>query len=249
MSEVLPSTLRGPCIAFFPVFFLLGQLISAVIVFAAEDIEGPRSYRLCMMSQWPFSAVPLIVALIMPESPVHLIRRGKLNEAFQAQKRLDRAGEDTQGIIEQLQALILHEQETAGSDESKYLDCLKGIDRRRTIIVMFAAVLPQLLGLPILGDGPYFLQIAGMDSENSLIFLIAGIVGGLIGTIISMWLLTIVGRRKLSLVTLAPLVLLWLGSKLPFPFRQLHQFRRVLTERYSGHCRLLRFRRLTLVSS
>ncbi|KAJ9610482.1 hypothetical protein H2200_005259 [Cladophialophora chaetospira] len=211
MSELLPSTLRGPVIAFFPIFFLLGQLISAVIVFAAEDIEGPRSYRMCMISQWPFSAVPFIVALLMPESPVHLVRRGKLEAAFKAQRRLDRAGEDTQGHIEQLQALILHEQETAGSDESRYLDCLKGVDRRRTIIVMFAAVLPQLFGLPILGDGPYFLQIAGMDSGNSLIFLIAGIVGGLVGTIISMWLLTIVGRRKLSLMTLAPVILLWLG--------------------------------------
>ena len=216
MSELLPSTLRGPVIAFFPIFFLLGQLMSAVIIFSAEDMEGPQSYRMCMISQWPFSAVPLLVALLIPESPVYLIRKGKLEAAVKAQKRLDRAGEDTQGHIEQLQALILHEQETASSDESKYLDCFNGIDRRRTFIVMFAAVLPQLFGLPILGDGPYFLQIAGMESENSLIFLIAGIVGGLIGTFISMYLLTIVGRRKLSLVTLAPVIVLWLGSKLSF---------------------------------
>ncbi len=215
MSELLPSTLRGPVIAFFPVFFLLGQLMSAVIVFAAEDMEGPKSYRMCMISQWPFSAVPLIVALLMPESPVYLVCQGRLEAAFKAQARLNRAVEDTQGHIEQLQALTLHEQETASSDESKYLDCFKGVDRRRTFIVMFAAVLPQLFGLPVLGDGPYFLQIAGMESGNSLIFLIAGVVGGIIGTIISMYLLTIIGRRKLSLVTLAPVILLWLSSKWP----------------------------------
>ncbi|KIW65451.1 hypothetical protein PV04_07710 [Phialophora macrospora] len=211
MSELLPSTLRGPVIAFFPVFFLLGQLISAVIVFAAEDVEGPTSYRMCIISQWPFSAVPLIVALLLPESPIYLVRRGKLEAALKSQKRLDRAGEDSQGQIEQLQALILHEQESASSDESKYFDCFKGVDRRRTFIVMFAAVMPQLFALPILGDGPYFAQIAGMDSDVSLIFLISGIAGGLLGTIISMWLLTVVGRRRLSLITLAPLIFLWLG--------------------------------------
>jgi MFS family permease len=217
MSELLPSTLRGPVIAFFPVFFLLGQLISAVIVFAAEDVEGPTSYRMCIISQWPFSAVPLIVAVLLPESPIHLVRQGKLDAALKAQKRLDRASEDSQGRIEQLQALILHEQESASSDESKYLDCFRGVDRRRTIIVMFAAVMPQLFALPILGDGPYFIQVAGMDSENALIFLISGIVGGLLGTIISMWLLTFVGRRKISLITLAPVTLLWLGSKSHLP--------------------------------
>ena len=211
MSEVLPSSLRGPLIAFFPLIFLLGQLISAVIVFAAEDMEGPTAYRMCMISQWPFSAVPLIVALLIPESPVHLVRKDKMEAAYTAQRRLDRASEDTQRHLEQLQALIFHEQESAGSDETKYIDCFKGVDRRRSIIIMLVAVLPQLFGLPILGDGPYFLQIAGMDSENSLIFLISGIVGGLFGTIGSMWLLTVVGRRKLSLVTLAPLILMWLG--------------------------------------
>jgi hypothetical protein len=141
------------------------------------------------------------------------VRKGKLEAAFKAQKRLDRAAEDSHGQIERLQALILHEQQSASSDESAYIDCFKGVDRRRTVIIMFAAVLPQLFGLPILGDGPYFLQIAGMDSENSLIFLISGIVGGLLGTFISMWLLTVVGRRRLSLATLAPLIFLWLGSK------------------------------------
>ncbi|OCT49090.1 sugar transporter [Cladophialophora carrionii] len=211
MSELLPSTLRGPVIAFFPVFFLLGQLISAVIVFAAEDTEGPTSYRMCIISQWPFSAVPLLVALILPESPVYLVRKGKLEAAFKAQKRLDRASEDTQGRIEELQALILHEQESASTDETKYVDCFRGVDRRRTILVMFAAVMPQLIGLAILGDGPYFLQIAGMDSDDSLIFLISGIVGGLLGTIVSMWLLTFVGRRRLSIITLAPVIFLWLG--------------------------------------
>lgn len=49
-----------------------------------------------------------------------------------------------------------------------------------------------------------------MKARNSLIFLISGVIGGLIGNFISMWLLTRAGRRRLMITTLTPLVALWL---------------------------------------
>lgn len=159
MSEVLPPAIRAPVVAFFPVFQLVGQLISAGIALTAADIEGPKSYRICIISEWPFSALPLILSIIIPESPIFLVRKGRLEEAHKQQKRLDTAQDDTQAKIERIQALILHEQEAAQSDNSRYLDCFKGIDRRRTIIVLFAAIIPQLFGLPVLGDGSYFCKL------------------------------------------------------------------------------------------
>lgn len=211
MSENLPSVLRGPVIAFFPIFFLVGQLTSALIVMAAEDMSGRYSYRICLVSEWPFSAVPLILSLVLPESPVHLIRKGEMDAALKAQRRLDSPKMDSVAKVSRLQALLLHEQKKANGDRSKYIDCFKNTDMRRTMIAVFGAVVPQLFGLPILGDGAYFLQVAGMSSGRSIIFLVVGIVCGLIGNIISLWLLTFVGRRKLILITLAPLILLWLG--------------------------------------
>ncbi|KEF59050.1 uncharacterized protein A1O9_03893 [Exophiala aquamarina CBS 119918] len=211
MSEVLPPAIRAPLVAFFPVFQLVGQLVGAGITFSAEDIEGPDSYRICIISEFPFSALPILLSLLIPESPIYLVRKGRLEEAHKQQKRLDKANVDSRAKIERIQALILHEQEAAKSDRSRYADCFRGTDRRRTVIVLFSAVLPQLFGLPILGDGPYFLQIAGMEASNSLIFLIAGSVGGLLATLISMSLFTRIGRRRLMILTLAPVVVLWLA--------------------------------------
>ncbi|KIX10098.1 uncharacterized protein Z518_01179 [Rhinocladiella mackenziei CBS 650.93] len=211
MSEVLPQALRGPLIAFFPIFFLLGQLISAFIVFAAEDEESSESYRNCIISQWPFSALPLIISVLIPESPAYLVRRGRLEEATKAETRLNKAGANISATIAQLQRAIAHEQLEAQSDKARYLDCFKGIDRRRTLIVILAAVLPQLFGLALLGDGPYFMQMVGQGSSESIIFLIIGIVLGIIGSLVDMWLTTVTGRRKLILTTLLIITLLWLG--------------------------------------
>src|SRR5690606_20077167 len=76
MSEVLPPTLRGPVLAFFPIFTLLGQLLGAVAVFASLSYAGDISFRVPFASQWPFSAVTVILSWALPESPVWLLRRG-----------------------------------------------------------------------------------------------------------------------------------------------------------------------------
>jgi hypothetical protein len=211
MSEVLPSVLRGPIIAFFPIFFLLGQLMSALIVMDRDEVPGDSSYKICIASMWPFSVIPAFVAAIMPESPAHYVRKNRMDAALKAQRHLDTKNMDSSANIKRIQLFINHEQRKAESDKSRYLDCLRGTDLRRTLIACFGAMIPQLFGLPILGDGPYFLQIAGVDDDTSLIFLITGIVVAIIGTGISMWLLTRFGGRRLILFTLAPLFVLWLG--------------------------------------
>lgn len=211
MSEILPSVLRGPVIALFPLFVLLGQLLSAIIVINAEGVVGKSSYRMCIASEWPFSAIPILVAIFIPESPIHLIRKGRLDAAFKAQRRLEKFKCDASAVIQNLQEMVKHETETAHNERATYMDTFKDTDRRRTFIAMFAAILPQLFGLPILSDGPYFLQQAGMQSETSLIFLLSGIACGIVGNAVSLWLLTVVGRRKLVLAPLIPLAVLWLA--------------------------------------
>lgn len=55
-------------LAFFPIFILLGQLMGSVVVYKALDIAGSRGYKNCFISQWPFSALPLVVQLSSPKA-------------------------------------------------------------------------------------------------------------------------------------------------------------------------------------
>lgn len=85
---MLPVPLRGPFMAFFPIFKLLGQLIGAIASFTVIGSEEPSAYRLCFATQWPFSGLLSIFALLLPESPAYLLRKDISTPALRAMLRL-----------------------------------------------------------------------------------------------------------------------------------------------------------------
>ena len=90
-------------------------------------------------------------------------------------------------------------------------ECFHKRNFRRTFIVMWANSLTAIFGLPLLAKASYFLQIVGMKPNTSIIFLILGIVLGLVANAISVWIMSKVGRRPLVLITLLITAALWLS--------------------------------------
>ena len=205
MSEVLPPALRGPVLAFFPIFTLVGQLLGAVSVFTSLGYGGDVSFRVPFASQWPFSAITIVLAWFLPESPVWLLRRGCVEKALRCQRRLR---DDADEVIEELQETLHHEGEE-NSGRLSYLECFRGVDRRRTFIVIFANLLPQIFGLKLLSLVSYFIQVVGMDADLSLIMLIVGIIAGVIANVASLWTLRSFGRRPLCISTLLVTAVFW----------------------------------------
>ncbi|KAH8901661.1 MFS general substrate transporter [Thozetella sp. PMI_491] len=212
LSENLPSALRGPGLALFPIFTLIGQLIGSIIVQVTFGMPGTSSYRTCFASQWPFTALPLIVSVLLPESPPWLIRMKKLDAARTAYSRLDtRADPVRSAAFEALKHVIEIEQETSAKEKVTYSQCFGGTDRRRTVIAMFASLSPTLFGLPLYAQASYYLQTLGMDAGPSLAFVIVGAVLGFVSTLGSFWTLTRFGRRALILSSLSIATVLWLS--------------------------------------
>jgi MFS family permease len=206
MSEILPPTLRGSGMAFFPVFTLLGQLTGALVIFGA--LNAKNGFAIAFASQWPFSFVPIVVAFLIPESPTWLVRNRRMDQAHAAQARLDPPGTDTKAVIDKLLADIEHEEQSA---KVTFAQCFQGTNLRRTFIVMFSNSLPAIFGLPLLAKASYFLQLINMKANISIIFLILGIVLGLISNCVSVWVMSRVGRRSLVLVSLVISSALWLS--------------------------------------
>lgn len=210
MSETVPSQLRGTLLAVFPIFVLIGQVIGSVVIQIQIPVPGRQSYRVAFASQWAFGVVPLFLAFFLPESPAWLVRRCKVDEAKRAHLRLEGSQTDPFALASfaRLQATISREKiERPGLRE--YLACFKGSDGRRTFIVIFANMIPELFGMTLLGNASYFLQTIGVSHSTSNLYFIIGIVLSLFGNLISMWSLSRFGRRTLIIPTLAIVTVLW----------------------------------------
>ncbi|KAF2148987.1 MFS general substrate transporter [Myriangium duriaei CBS 260.36] len=210
MSEVLPTKLRGPVLAFLPIFMLVGQLLGAVIQYACSYIDSNNSYRIPFASQWIFTAFPLILSICLPESPIWLVRQYRMADAVKARSRLVTNTSTVEADIEQLRIDILAEQQ--GGEHATYSQCFRGSDLRRTLIVCFTSTVPSLFGLDLLSNASYFLEIVGFDDDLAFIFVIIGVVVGIIANVSSVWTLDHFGRRSLSLVTLSVATVLWLSA-------------------------------------
>ncbi|KAL2840888.1 MFS general substrate transporter [Aspergillus pseudoustus] len=211
MSEILPAVLRGPIFALFPIFTLLGQLLGSIVVYVSLNKSGAEGYKNCFISEWAFSVLPLLLSFLMPESPTYFVRKGFLKTARRHQRRLTSSDKETDVILEQLCLSIELENCDRAGTSSGYLDCFKGVNRRRTLIVMFANLVPQIFGITLLAKASYFMQVIGMDAHTSLVFLQVGISLGILANVGSIFTLAKFGRVPLTLFGFAVSTLLWTG--------------------------------------
>ncbi|PYH49733.1 putative sugar transporter [Aspergillus saccharolyticus JOP 1030-1] len=214
MSEVLPTMLRGPTLALFPIFTLVGQLVGSAVVRNALHTPGPRGYLNCFLSQWPFSALALVVSVAIPESPTYLVRKSRLDAALTSQQRLDSVKADSLAKIHHLRASAHLEKQDTG-----YRECFVGVNRRRTFIVLLVNMIPNQLGITFLAKGSYFLQIIGMGANASLMMLQVSIGLGLAANVLSFWTLSRFGRVTLITASLSIIAALWLGMGIAGCFR------------------------------
>lgn len=83
------------------------------------------------------------------------------------------------------------------SASTSYLQCFKGVDRRRTEIVSLVWVIQTACGSGLIGFSIYFFRAAGLTSQGAFDMGLGQYALGAIGTISSWWIMSWVGRRTL----------------------------------------------------
>ncbi|KAJ5218187.1 uncharacterized protein N7498_000286 [Penicillium cinerascens] len=209
LSETVPTSLRGSTMALSPTFMLIGELIGAGVILACEKKTTSAAFLIPFATQWIFTLLPFVVAFVIPESPSYLVRKGDYDKAQSAMKALHTEKVDVAPLLAQMRLSIASEEEL--SRELAYVDCFRGTNRRRTMIVAFSFMVPSLFGVPLLASASYFMQVVGMSPSLSIIILILGIVLGLLANAVGIWLMSRAGRRPLMLWTLAVATVIWLS--------------------------------------
>ncbi|KAI4864733.1 sugar transporter [Hypoxylon rubiginosum] len=214
-SEVAPVVLRPYLTTFINMCWVIGQFFAAAVNKGSVNRPDEWAYRIPFGVQWVWP-VPILVGLIFaPESPWWHVRHGNRDAAKASLLRLTSRNDPTFNADETI-AMIEHtnELEKRMKEGLTYRDCFKGIDLRRTEIVMGIWLVQTLGGQNLMGYFAYFLTQAGMDASNSFSLSMGQYALGMVGTAGSWFLMSRVGRRTIHFSGLCCqlLILLIVGS-------------------------------------
>lgn len=136
-SEVLPLRLRVFFTSWTNMCFIIGQLIAAGVLAGLVSRPDQWGYRIPFALQWMWPVFLMPVLWFAPESPWHLVRVGKHDEARKSLDRLQRQSTVSEKMNpETTLAEIIHTNDTEVqlSAGTSYLDCFRGTELRRTEI-------------------------------------------------------------------------------------------------------------------
>jgi SP family general alpha glucoside:H+ symporter-like MFS transporter len=197
-SEVCPMALRGYLTVYVNLCWAIGQLISAGVQAGFSNTTGHWSYRIPFAIQWAWPVPLFIVLFFAPESPWFYVRIGDYENAEKSITCL--SSSTTPGHAKQALAMMIHTNEIEKSIDqgTSYLDCFRGVDRRRTEIACMAFAAQPFCGSSMGGTPTFFFVQAGLPESISFRMSVGGLGIASVGTIISWWLLPL-GRRTLYL--------------------------------------------------
>jgi SP family general alpha glucoside:H+ symporter-like MFS transporter len=207
-SEVCPVALRGYLTTYVNFCWGLGQVIGIGVIKSMLPRDDEWAYRIPYALQWMWP-VPLMVGIYLaPESPWWLVRKGRVDDAKKSLLKLTSTDRETDFDADETIAMMVHttaleEKMTTGAS---YLDCFRGVDRRRTEIVCMTWAIQNLSGNSFSGYSTYFLEQAGLDESNAYSFALGQYGFNMVGVFGAWFLMTLgFGRRTLYLYGLCGL--------------------------------------------
>lgn len=201
-SEVCPTVLRPYLTMLVSMCWSFGYLIGTGALRGFLEINGEWAYRVPFALQWALP-IPLAIGIYFaPESPWWLVRKGRIDDAAKAVRRL--RAKDSEEEIADAVALMAYtvKIEDEMQSSSSYWDLFKGYDLRRTEITVFTYVVQELCA-PLVSYVVYFLEQAGVASAASFDFGMGEYGLAIIGVCIAWYLVPKMGRRALLLIGVA----------------------------------------------
>ncbi|KAM0815457.1 hypothetical protein AB5N19_01251 [Seiridium cardinale] len=197
--EVCPVPLRHYLTTYVNLCWIIGQFIASGVLVGLVNRSDDWGYRIPFALQWVWPIPIGIGCIFAPESPWWCVRHGRREQAERSLKRLARSSGFSQRDADAAMALMTYtdEMEKQVSEGTRYRDCFKGTDLRRTEIVCMTWLAQTMSGTVVGGLGAFFYQQAGISSEDSFKLGWGQNALNFVGTVCTWFILNKVGRRKL----------------------------------------------------
>ncbi|KAM5351206.1 hypothetical protein ACJ41O_003929 [Fusarium nematophilum] len=195
VAEMAPNKLRGTCLVLVNTMIVIGQWLGSLVVYACSEKGTDMAWRIPIITQLIPPCLLLSGLVILPESPSWLLVRERTEEAKKSYLRFNGPDFDADTAVAVAMLAIRKEREaTAGG--GSWMQCFKGSDGRRTLIIIFVYIAQQLVGVNFVGGYlTYYFRLAGVN--NPIGIAQAAFAIQLFGNICSWPLVDRVGRRPM----------------------------------------------------
>ncbi|KAJ9649370.1 hypothetical protein H2201_006592 [Coniosporium apollinis] len=212
-SEICPVALRAYLTTYVNLCWVIGQFIAAGVLRGFLERDDQWAYRIPYALQWVWPVAILPFAILAPESPWWLVRKGREEDAKKSLLALTKRGTNVPFDVDAQVAMIraTNELERAMAESTSYLQCFRGIDGRRTEIASMTWVIQAFCGAALMGYSVQFYQQAGLPDTDVFNLNLGQYAMGAVGTIGSWFLMPHVGRRTIYIAGLVVMLILLLA--------------------------------------
>ncbi|KAL3507913.1 hypothetical protein ACH5RR_033295 [Cinchona calisaya] len=194
LSEIAPVEHRGAVNILFQLCITIGILIANLVNYAVQSVH-PNGWRISLGLAGVPAIILLIGSMIITETPSSLVERRKEGEGIEALKKI-RGVDDVVAEFEQIKMAC----ETARQVKHPFRKLMKRSSMPPLIIAVLMQVFQQFTGInAIMFYAPVLFQTVGFKNDGSLLSaVITGLVN-VFSTLVSIFSVDRVGRRKLLL--------------------------------------------------
>jgi SP family general alpha glucoside:H+ symporter-like MFS transporter len=209
-SEVCPTALRGYLTAYVNMCWAIGQFVAAGVLQGLVSNTTEWGYRIPFAVQWVWPIPLFILTYLAPDSPWWLVRKGRIEDAEKAVKRLSSKSEEMNSTLTVAMMIHTNNLEQSLDTKSSYLDCFKGSNLRRTEIACCALAGQIMSGSSFAYSPTYFFSQAGLSTSDDYKLGLGGTAIAFLGTASSWILINRFGRRTIYLAGIGTLTCLLL---------------------------------------
>lgn len=215
IAEISPARLRGRLVSMFQLMITIGVLTSYLsdLFFADEqDIS-------CWRPMFYVGVIPAMILLVgvyfVPETPRWLMSKGRIDESRKILSRIE-PEESVEIVIGQMEVELKENEKNISS----WKELLKPWLRTPLIIAIGIMFFQQFVGInTVIYYSPKIFLMAGFDGAVSAIWASVGVgVVNVLATIVSVYFVDRLGRRKLYLIGLSGVALSLMALSTSFIF-------------------------------
>lgn len=132
---------------------VLGQWLASLVILATSERGDDSAWRLPLITQLIPPGLILVGLPFLAESPSWLINKGRRDDAIKSFLRFNGPKFNVDAAMANAEAAVAQEQEhNKAANQTSWLQCFKGSDGRRTLIICMVYISQQFIGVNFIGS-------------------------------------------------------------------------------------------------